>query len=113
MRRQVGGPYDRIEKRDLYEQMRSRNIGSSILKAETVEALFLVDQQYELINRWRTQESASSRLLPGFQVGVDYLFKGAEQRSGGRHINRYIGANLRSSIGTEAAARASSRESSR
>jgi len=39
--------------------------------------LALVGGRYELIQRSRPGETAASRLLPGFEVSVSYLIRGA------------------------------------
>jgi hypothetical protein len=44
---------------------------------ETVEVLALVNGRYELVQRSHPGETAASRLLPGFEVAVGYLFRGA------------------------------------
>jgi Uma2 family endonuclease len=68
---------DRIEKRDLYEQHAIKEYWIIDPEAETVEVLWLNErQQYELATRCLAGQSASSQLLSGFAVGVDYLFHG-------------------------------------
>ena len=41
-----------------------------------MEVLTLVNGRYELVQRSRHGETAASRLLPGFEVSVAYLFRG-------------------------------------
>jgi hypothetical protein len=36
-----------------------------------------VNGRYELVQRSHPGETAASRLLPGFEVAVNYLFRGA------------------------------------
>lgn len=67
---------DRIEKRDLYEQHGVKEYWMIDPEPETVEVLALVDGRYELVKRSRPGEIAASRLLPGFEVFVAYLFCG-------------------------------------
>ena len=44
---------------------------------EIVEVLALVNGRYELVKRSHHGETATSQLLPGFEVSVGYLFRGA------------------------------------
>ena len=46
-------------------------------EAQTVEVLALVNGRYELVKRSHHGETATSQLLPGFEVSVGYLFRGA------------------------------------
>ena len=46
-------------------------------EAKTVEVLALVNGRYELVRRSLPGETASSRLLPGFEVSVGDLFRRA------------------------------------
>lgn len=66
---------DRIDKRDLYEQHGVKEYWLIDPEAETVEVLFLQSGQYRLLGRWRPGGAAGSRLLKGFSVPVDKVFK--------------------------------------
>ena len=46
-------------------------------EAQTVEVLALADGRYELLKRNHPGETAASQLLPGFEVAVNHLFRGA------------------------------------
>jgi Uma2 family endonuclease len=69
---------DRIEKRDLYEQHGVREFWLIDSEAKTVEVFFLENEQYRLLGRFRSGQTAESRLLAGFKVAVDDLFASAE-----------------------------------
>jgi Uma2 family endonuclease len=70
---------DRIEKRDLYEQYGVKEYWIIDPEPETVEVLALINGRYELVKRSLPGEAAASRLLPGFEVSVGYLFRGEQQ----------------------------------
>jgi Uma2 family endonuclease len=65
---------DRIEKRDLYEQHGIKEYWILDREAGTVEIFFLTNGQYKLLGRWRHDETAKSRLLKGFNIGVNEIF---------------------------------------
>lgn len=68
---------DRIEKRDLYEQHGVREFWLIDPEAKTVEVFFLEKEQYRLLGRFRSGQTAESCLLAGFKVAVDTIFESA------------------------------------
>ncbi len=67
---------DRIEKRDLYEQYGVKEYWIIDPESETVDVLELVNGRFELGMRCINGQSAASRLLPGFEIALGYLFGG-------------------------------------
>jgi len=67
---------DRIEKRDLYEQHGVQEYWLIDPEAQTVEVFYLENGRYELHGRCTPGQSATSRLLPGFEMSVSALFQG-------------------------------------
>ena len=66
---------DRIEKRDLYEQHGVKEYWIIDPESQTVDVLYLVNSRYELVMRGNPGQTASSRLLPGFEVPVESLLQ--------------------------------------
>jgi len=66
---------DRIEKRDLYEQHGIKEYWLIDPEAQTVEVLHLENDRYQLFMRCAPSQTASSKLLPGFEMLVADLFK--------------------------------------
>lgn len=67
---------DRIEKRDLYEQYGVKEYWIIDPEPQTIEVLYMVNSRYELAMRCGAGGMAASRLLPGFEIKVDWLFHG-------------------------------------
>ena len=67
---------DRIEKRDLYEQYGVKEYWIIDPEPQTVEVLCMINSRYELAMRCTPGQTASSRLLPGFELTLDWLFQG-------------------------------------
>jgi len=67
---------DRIEKRDLYEQYGVKEYWIIDPEAQTVEVSCLEEGRYRLLMRCTANETASSRLLPGFESSVSAIFYG-------------------------------------
>lgn len=65
---------DRIEKRDLYEQYGIHEYWIIDPESQTVEVLTLEQDRYELVMRCSCDRAGRSRLLPGFEIGVGWLF---------------------------------------
>jgi Uma2 family endonuclease len=66
---------DRIEKRDLYEQYGVKEYWIIDPEPQTIDLLFLESGRYELVVRARPGEIVRSRLLPGFEVAPEMLFR--------------------------------------
>jgi len=67
---------DRIEKRDLYEQYGVKEYWIIYPEAQTAEVLYLEGGRYRLHMRCTADQTAASRLLPGFEVPVRAIFFG-------------------------------------
>ena len=66
---------DRIEKRDLYEQHGIKEYWIIDPEPETVDLLSLMNSRYDLVTRGGPGQAVASRLLPGFEISVDHLFR--------------------------------------
>ena len=64
------------EKRDLYEQYGIKEYWVIDPEALTIEVLFLEDSRYRLLARATADQTASSRLLPGFECRANDIFFG-------------------------------------
>ena len=73
-----GRTRDRIEKRDLYEQYGVKEYWIIDPEPQTVEVLCLINSRYELAMRCGPGDTARSRLLPGFEDNVAWLFRGGD-----------------------------------
>ena len=67
---------DRIDKKDLYEQYGVKEYWIIDPEPQTVDVLWLVKGRYELAARCGAGQTASSQLLPGFEVPLRDLFQG-------------------------------------
>lgn len=67
---------DRIEKRDLYEQYGVKEYWIIDPEAQTIEVLYLESSGYRLLMRCTAEQTAASRLLPGFELPVNAIFYG-------------------------------------
>lgn len=66
---------DRIEKRDLYEQYGIKEYWLIDPEAQTVEVLHLENGRYQLFMRANRGQTAASKLLAGFEIGVTALLQ--------------------------------------
>jgi Uma2 family endonuclease len=66
---------DRIQKRDLYEQFGVKEYWIIDPEPETVDVLVLVNRRYDLAQRALAGERATSRLLPGFELALETVFR--------------------------------------
>ena len=66
---------DRIEKRDLYEQHGVQEYWIIDPESQSTEVLFLEPTGYRSLGRFAAPEQATSKLLSGFRVSVDTLFR--------------------------------------
>ena len=67
---------DRIEKRDLYEQYGIKEYWIVDPESETVDVFALANDRLDLATHCQADQTAASRLLPGFEVSLHYLFHG-------------------------------------
>lgn len=73
-----GRSRDRIEKRDLYEQHGVKEYWIIDPEPATVEVLAWSNGRFELASRSGDGKPAASRLLTGFEISVDRLFRGVQ-----------------------------------
>ena len=67
--------YDRREKFNLYQSSGVPEYWIVDYRAKTVEVFVLEEDEFTLIGKWGVGETASSRVLSGFQVAVADIFR--------------------------------------